>query len=321
MKINSKTKIELYYQTLRIRLIEEAIAKEYSKQEMRCPIHLSVGQESVAVAVCSNLKKNDLVVSSHRAHAHYISKGGSIKKMIAELYLKNTGCSKGRTGSMHLNDRSVGFVASIPIVASNIPIAVGLAKSIKMKKENKIVVVFFGEAATEEGVFFESINFAQLFQLPIMFICENNGYSVYSSKDLRFPKSRDNCKIVSGFGLKSIKLDGSQLEKNYKIISEASNMARKNKPVYIELETYRFLEHCGPNNDDKLNYRSKNEILNWKKKDPINVYKNTLLKKNIIKNDLIDIFEKKIKKEINSAFKFAKISNYPIYDKKRFMDL
>ena len=196
MNINSKTKIELYYQTLRIRLIEEAIATDYSKQEMRCPIHLSVGQESVAVAVCSNLKKNDLVVSSHRAHAHYISKGGSIKKMIAELYLKDTGCSKGRTGSMHLNDRNAGFVASIPIVASNIPIAVGLAKSIKMKKENKIVVVFFGEAATEEGVFFESINFAKLFQLPIMFICENNGYSVYTSKDLRFPKQEIIAKLL-----------------------------------------------------------------------------------------------------------------------------
>ncbi len=321
MNINSKTKIDLYYKTLRIRLIEEAIAKEYTKQEMRCPIHLSIGQESVAVAVCSNLNKNDLVVSSHRAHAHYLSKGGSIKKMISELYLKKTGCSKGRTGSMHLNDRNVGFVASIPIVASNIPIAVGLAKSIKMKKENKIVVAFFGEAATEEGVFFESINFAQLFKLPILFICENNGYSVYSSKDLRFPKLRDNCKIVNGFGVDTLKLDGSKLEKNYKLISEVSKKVRKNNPFYIELDTYRYLEHCGPNNDDRLNYRSKKEILKWKRKDPINIYKNQLLKENIINKDSIKMFEEEIIKEINSAFKFAKNSDFPIYDKKRFMEL
>lgn len=145
---------KLYFKTLRIRLIEERISREYSNQNIRCPIHLSIGQEAISSPLSLVFNKKDFVVSNHRSHAHYLGKGGNLKKFIAELYGKKTGCSGGRGGSMHLNDKSCGFIASTPIVANSIPLGVGLALSKKIKKEKGVVIIFFGDAAVEEGVFF-----------------------------------------------------------------------------------------------------------------------------------------------------------------------
>ena len=180
----------LYESMLRIRLVEESIAERYSEEKMRCPTHLSIGQEAISVGVCSNLSIEDKVLSTHRAHAHYLAKGGCLKSMLAEIYGKVTGCSKGMGGSMHLIDKSVGFMGSTAIVGNTIPVAVGLGLALKLKKEKLISCVFFGDAAVEEGVFFESINFAIIHNLPVLFICENNLYSVYSGLDVRQPKGR-----------------------------------------------------------------------------------------------------------------------------------
>ena len=221
---------------------------------------------------------------------------------------------------MHLNDISAGISASIPIVASSIPIAVGIALSIKMKKENRISVVFFGEAATEEGVFFESINFAQLNKLPILFVCENNKYSVYSNLEVRIPKNRDNCKIVNGFGVKNQKLDGTKFENNILKINKIIKEVKKNSPYFLEISTYRYLEHCGPNNDDYLNYRSKKEIKYWMKKDPIKKYRNELFTNKILNDKKFELIKKNIDKEIELAFNYAKNSNFPKYDLKKFLE-
>ena len=188
---------------LRIRMTEEAIAERYTENKMRCPTHLSIGQEAISVGVCSNLTKNDFVLSTHRAHAHYLAKGGDLKRMIAELYGKKTGCSKGMGGSMHLIDKSVGFMGSTAIVGNTIPVAVGLGLSLKLKKEDGLSCVFFGDGAIEEGAFYESINYAVVHKLPVLFICENNLYSVYSGLTVRQPQGRKIYEMVDAMGIQT----------------------------------------------------------------------------------------------------------------------
>jgi len=298
---------KLYFNTLRIRLIEERISREYSNQNIRCPIHLSIGQEAISSPLSLVFNKKDFVVSNHRSHAHYLGKGGNLKKFIAELYGKKTGCSGGRGGSMHLNDRSCGFIASTPIVANSIPIGVGLALSKKIKKEKGVVIIFFGDAAVEEGVFFESLNFAIVKKLKVIFVCENNFYSVYSSFKDRQPKRRKIVNVVKSFGIKSLRLDGDNFYNNYKIYKKAYNFVKsKNLPIFIEFLTYRFIEHCGPNTDDHLNYRNIKDLELWKNKDSI-FEKTFFFKKHLNKSSL----EENIKKEINDAFNFAKNSAPP----------
>ena len=183
-------KINLLKVMMRIRAVEEKIAAEYNQQKMRCPTHLSIGQEAVPSAISSCINKNDFAVSTHRGHAHYLAKGGDLKAMIAEIYGKETGCSKGKGGSMHLIDTKVGFMGTSAIVGNSIPVGVGLALSSKLKKSDQICVVYLGDGAVEEGVFYESLNFAILKDLRVLFVCENNLYSVYSSLDVRQPKNR-----------------------------------------------------------------------------------------------------------------------------------
>ena len=177
---------------LRIRMVEETISRRYSEWKMRCPVHLSIGQEAPAVGVMENLKKEDKIVTAHRSHAHYLAKGGNLNSMIAELYGKETGCAKGKGGSMHLIDLKAGVTAAVPIVGSTIPIGVGLSWSIKLERKKNIVVIFFGDGATEEGVFQESLDFASLHNLPVLFVCENNEFSVYSHLSKRQSKKRNN---------------------------------------------------------------------------------------------------------------------------------
>jgi pyruvate dehydrogenase E1 component alpha subunit len=298
---------KLYFNSLRIRMIEERISREYANQDIRCPIHLSIGQEAISSPLSLVFNKKDFVVSNHRSHAHYLGKGGDLKKFIAELYGKKTGCSGGRGGSMHLNDKSCGFIASTPIVANSIPLGVGLALSKKIKKEKGVVIIFFGDAAVEEGVFFESLNFAIVKKLKVIFVCENNFYSVYSCFKDRQPKGRKIAKVVKSFGIKSLRLNGDNFYNNYKIYKKAYNFVKSNNlPIFIEFLTYRFVEHCGPNTDDHLNYRNINDLELWKKKDSI-FEKTFFFKKYLNKPSL----EENIKKEINDAFIFAKKSAPP----------
>lgn len=298
---------KLYFNFLRIRLIEERISKEYSNQKIRCPIHLSIGQEAISAPLNLIFNKKDFIISNHRGHAHYLGKGGNLKKFIAELYGKKTGCSGGRGGSMHLNDYSCGFIASTPIVANSIPVGVGLAFSKKIKKENGVVIIFFGDAAVEEGVFFESLNFAIVKKLRVIFVCENNLYSVYSSFKDRQPKGRKIVNMIKNFGIKTLRTDGTNFYNNYQIYDKAYNFVKnKNLPIFIEFLTYRFVEHCGPNVDEELNYRSIEEVLAWKKKESI-FENSSFFKKNVNKLKM----KLEIEKEITRAFIFAKKSKPP----------
>jgi TPP-dependent pyruvate/acetoin dehydrogenase alpha subunit len=303
---------ELYFSMLRIRMVEEKIAELYSEQEMRCPVHLSIGQEAVAVGVCDHLENQDIVMSAHRAHAHYLAKGGDLKSMIAELYGKASGCAMGKGGSMHLVDLESGFFAAVPIVGSTIPIAVGVAWAFKLKKSSNIVTVFLGDGATEEGVFFESLDFASLKKVPILFVCENNFYSVYSQLNVRQSPDRKLSVLAESHGIKSFTGDGNNIDQVSKISKKAVDYIKENNcPAFVEFDTFRWLEHCGPNGDDHLGYRIKGELSQWLKKDPIDLFKSKIIENHEIDNNDISDMKQLISSEIESAFKSAKESEFP----------
>ena len=297
---------ELQASMLRIRLVEESIANKYSEQKMRCPTHLSIGQEAIAVGVCSNLTNEDQVLSTHRAHAHYLAKGGCLNSMLAEIYGKVTGCSKGMGGSMHLIDKSVGFMGSTAIVGNTIPVAVGSALAMKIQEKKSISCIFFRDGATEEGVFYESINFAIIHNLPVLFICENNLYSVYSGLEVRQPKGRKIFEMVRAFGIESSHGDGNNVQQ----VSDYVELARDkilsgNGPQFLEFDTYRWREHCGPNYDNDIGYREEEEFLEWKKKDPLkDIFENKDL-------DLVKVLFNKFNAEIQQAHHFADNSEFP----------
>ena len=304
-----------FFQMLRIRKVELKISELYPEEEMRCPVHLSVGQEAVAVGVCSALQKKDIALSAHRSHAHYLAKGGDLKSMLAELYGKKTGCAEGKGGSMHLIDLEAGLIAAVPIVGSTIPIAVGSAWGNMMQNKNVTTAVFFGEGATETGVFHESLGFASLHNMPMIFVCENNLYSVYSSLEVRQSNKRDNIKIAEGHGIVSLKGKGNDVSSVYSVIKESISIIKKQKgPVYVEFDTYRWLEHCGPNDDDHLGYRKNKEIKKWKTNCPIEKTKDYLLNNNLADEQEIQRVSQEIDDEIGEAFEFAKTS--PFLDKK-----
>ena len=291
---------------LRIRLVEESIANKYSEQKMRCPTHLSIGQEAIAVGVCANLTSQDQVLSTHRAHAHYLAKGGCLNSMMAEIYGKASGCSKGMGGSMHLIDTSVGFMGSTAIVGNTIPVAVGLALEKKLTRKKSIACVFFGDGATEEGAFYESVNFAIIHSLPILFICENNLYSVYSGLEVRQPVDRKIYKMVSALGISAQHGNGNDVEEVARKVKHAKTMILKSGgPQFLEFDTYRWREHCGPNFDNNIGYREESEFLKWKKKDPLkNFYSENSQK-------YIDRKIDTISQEIDDAHQFADDSKFP----------
>jgi pyruvate dehydrogenase E1 component alpha subunit len=258
------------------------------------------------------LCKEDYVLSNHRSHGHFLAKGGNLKKMLAEIYGKVTGCVGGKGGSMHLVDLEVSYLGSTPIVGGIIPVAVGVAFGSKMKKENRVTVVFLGDAAAEEGVFYESLNFAALKKLPVLFVCENNLYSVYSPLSVRQPKERDNLILAKAFGIEGERGDGNNVLEVSRIAGEAiARLRQGGGPGFVEFSTYRFREHCGPNYDNHIGYRTEEEFKQWERLCPISSFKKYLLKNKLIDvSDMIKI-EGQIKQEIDAAIQFAKRSSLP----------
>lgn len=309
------TRKKLFKSVLRIRTVEETIALKYTENKMRCPTHLSIGQEAVPVAISAFLENTDFAVSTHRGHAHYLSKGGDLNAMIAEIYGKSTGCSRGRGGSMHLIDKEVGFMGTSAIVGNSIPIGVGLALSNELKNNSQISVVYLGDGAVEEGVFYESVNFAVVRNLRVLFVCENNLYSVYSPLSVRQPKNRKISKMVESFGIDVDICDGNDLEECFKVAKRTTKYVRENcKPYFLEFFTYRHREHCGPNFDNNLGYRSEEEFNRWKLKDPLDSYKKFLIQSKICSLEEIESYELEIVKEVQNAFEFAENSSFPAPD-------
>lgn len=310
--MTSSHPIQLLKSTMRIRMVEEAIATRYGEQEMRCPVHLSIGQEGVAVGVCAALAKDDYLMSTHRAHAHYLAKGGDLKSMIAEIYGKETGCCSGKGGSMHLVDLGVSMLGSTPIVGGSLPVAVGTAFGSWLEGKNHVTAVFFGEGATEEGTFSESINFAALKKLPIIFVCENNLYSVYSPMEVRQPNARSRVAIAQAHGMATFEGDGNDVEEVFALTQKAVDLTRSGMgPVFLEFSTYRWREHCGHNYDNHIGYRTEEEFQTWRKLCPVERLQNKLVQSGALSQSDIQSFEKNFAQEIEEAFKFAKASPFP----------
>ena len=301
----------LYRDMLRNRRIEEEIARRYADQEMRCPVHLSVGQEAISAGVCLALERKDQVVSTHRAHAHYLSKGGDLKRMLAEFHGKETGCCGGRGGSMHIFDKDVGMLLSLPIVGSGIPIAVGAALAMRQTGTQGVAVAFLGDAAVEEGIFHEAANFAALRRLPILFVCENNLYSCYTGLEERQP-SLPLERLGAAHGIASTTADGNDAGLVYDTATKAVARARAGEgPSFLVFETYRWLEHCGPNYDNDIGYRSPKEFEAWKARDPLVQMRTRLGTLGQLDERAEILLRRELDAEIDAAFQFALESPLP----------
>jgi pyruvate dehydrogenase E1 component alpha subunit len=300
---------------MRIRRIEECIRDLYPEGEMRCPTHFSIGQEAAAVGVCAHLQPAEIVTSAHRSHAHYLAKGGDLKAMLAELYGKVTGCSRGKGGSMHLIDQSAGFLGAVPIVGSTIPIGVGAALASTLQDRPLLSVIFFGDAATEAGVFYESLNFAAIHRLPVVMVCENNFYSVLTGLDWRRPAGREIYELAEGHGVWSKQGDGNDIDVVHALAKEAIDHARSGQgPAFLELKTYRWLEHCGPNDDQHLGYRPAGEFDTWRARDPLSISIERLRAQGHVTDADLEAMETDIRIEIDDAVAFAKASPFPDRD-------
>ena len=306
--------VSLYKTMLKIRICEESLVEPILKGEIKTPCHLYTGEEAIATGVCAALEKDDYVFGNHRSHGHYLAKGGDVKKLIAEIYCKETGCSKGRGGSMHVIAPEVGFLGAAPIVAGTISLAVGAALASKIRGESRVTVSFFGDGAAGEGVLYESLNFAALRKLPIIFACENNLYSTHMPfKECR---AKDNI-YESGipFGVPGYRVDGNNVLEVYKVTKKAVERCRKGDgPALIEFVTYRLRGHVGP--DDNIqglhtDIRPKEEVEGWRKRDPVKNFENFLLQNGILSQDEIDQIKLTIEEEIKEAHIFARTSPYP----------
>lgn len=305
---------ELYRLMLRIQKVELKIAELYHEDEMKTPVHLYIGQEAIAAGACIHLHGTDRVFSNHRCHGHYIAKKGDLKAMVAELYNRETGCSKGRGGSMHLIDTSVGLLGTSSIVGGCIPIATGSALASRLKKEDRVSVAFFGDAAVEEGVIYESINFAMLKKLPVVYICENNFYSVFSHLNKR-QASDDIYRRFEGLSIPSYRVDGNNVIEVYRTAGQAIDNARRGGgPSFIEARTYRLKDHHGIGSGVEVGYRTQKEVDEWASKCPVKNFERFLLEQKLMTAKEADEYNSKLDQEIEEAFEFAQNSPLPSED-------
>ncbi|MBY0282016.1 MAG: thiamine pyrophosphate-dependent dehydrogenase E1 component subunit alpha [Alphaproteobacteria bacterium] len=296
----------LYKTLYRIRRTEEEIARAYPTDNIKSPVHLSIGQEAVSVAVCDSLQSEDIAFGTYRGHALYLAKGGNLKEMIAELYGKESGCGRGKAGSMHLIDTNARMYGASAILATTIPLAVGYALALKMRKSPQIVVCFFGEGSTEEGAYHESVNFAVLKKLPILFVCENNEYAIYSHISARMGNT-DVSARASSYGMPSAKVTDGNIFSMHEAAKKAISYVRDQKqgPYFLEVYTQRWVDHVGPDEDFHIGYRSKESVDFWKQKDSVSHLKS------LLDEEVSHVIEEQVEQEIKEAFLFAEQSNFP----------
>ncbi len=295
----------LYRSIYRIRRLEEEVARVYATDKIKSPVHLSIGQEAVSVGVCDALRPDDVVFGTYRGHALYLAKGGDLNAMVAELYGKQTGCTKGKGGSMHLIDPEAGVMGMSAVVGTTIANAAGYAYALKHRRRDQIVVSFFGDGATEEGVFAETLNFAVLKQLPILFVCENNGYAIHTSQAKRQGRP-DICARAEAFGVPATRLDGNDLFELLRSAKEAVAQIRfGGGPRFLEVATYRWREHVGPATDFNLGFRSEAEREPWVSGDPLRRLADDL------PADERRMIEREVEEELAAAFAMADGSPFP----------
>jgi len=303
---------KMYVTMVKIRNFEEKVSELLiSSKEIITPCHLYIGEEAVATGVCSNLGKDDYVFSTHRSHGHFIAKGGNLKALMAELYCKKTGCSKGKGGSMHVASAEIGLPGSSAIVGGITPIASGVALAFSMQKKDTVSVAFFGDGAAHEGVFYESLNFASLKKLPVLFVCENNLYCTHLPIAACLADT-NIYKKAEAFGMPGVRIDGNNVMEVYKVARRAIEDARSGKgPTLIECMTYRWRGHVGPYDDLDKGLRSKEELDYWMNRCPIKILEGFLLENGIMSESERDQIHKAVSGEVEEAVKFARESPYP----------
>lgn len=305
--------LELYKNLYLIRKAEDLIIRGYPQDEMKTPMHMSRGEEAITVGVCHALGEKDQVFGTYRSHALYISSTLETDKFFAEMYGKETGLAKGKAGSMHLSYPERGNMGSSAIVGSIIPVAVGAAFANKMKKNNKIVAVFFGDGAIDEGTFWESLNVASLMNLPILFVCEDNGFAVHTSGKNRHGYDSIT-KIVSNFNCNVIEDDTTDVEEIYNLAGESIDLIKTTQqPCFLYLKYYRYLEHVGIYEDFDAGYRSKEEFLNWLKKDPVNLQRKKLIDNGLNENEIKKV-ENEIDDKVEKSVLLAKEADFACKD-------
>lgn len=302
--------LDFYEKMYRIRYFENRLGDLILAKEINTPCHLYVGQEAVAVGVCSNLNDKDLIWGNHRSHGHYLAKGGESYPLMAEIFGKETGCSKGRGGSMHIIAKEVGILGTVPIVAGTIPLAVGAGLKSKIKGDGTISVAFFGDGAIEEGHVHESINLAAILNLPVLFICENNFYS--SHLHLLERRKRDNISSIGDYhGIESHVINGNNVEEVYQTVGSVVEQIRNGAgPAFIEARTFRWRGHVGASFDEDVGVTRKEDLDKWIKLDPIQACKDKLLLQGSSEEEIRAI-EQQVHQEIEEAIQRSREDSYP----------
>jgi len=297
---------------LLIRRFEELVIKHYPEQEMKTPVHLCIGQEAIPTGVCAHLTKNDYLFSTHRNHGHCLAKGMHPQKLLAEFYGKATGCAGGKGGSMHPVDMDLHIPGTTAIVGGGIPIAVGTAWAEQMKGNKNISVVFFGDGASEEGTFHESLNFAALKNIPVLFVCENNMYATASSINKRQAEQSSIADKAASYGIDGFCVDGNNVMDVYNVAQRAVKRARSGHgSTLIEATTYRWFGHVGPNDDTVTGHRPARELEEWKKKCPLKNFRDNLRSEKVLDSEGDKAIEDLISHQLKDALQFAQESEQP----------
>lgn len=308
MEVSREKLVEMYRKMLKIRHFEEKVFELYGQNLVPGTIHLYAGQEAVAVGVCSALRKDDYITSTHRGHGHCIAKGADLKRVMAEILGRKTGYCKGKGGSMHIADFSISMLGATAVVGAGLPIATGAALSIKLRETNQTVACFFGDGASNQGTFHESLNIAAIWQLPVIYVCENNLYAMGTHQS-RVMLIKNIAERAVAYGIPGITVDGNDVLAVYKATKNAVERARKGDgPTLLECKTYR---HKGHSRMDPAKYRPKEEVEGWLRKDPIKRFRSKLLELNVLSQAEVDEIEQAVIAEVEEAVKFALESPYP----------
>ncbi len=311
MELDKQTLLEMYRNMLRIRYFEERLAEESAQGNIPGLLHLYVGEEAVAVGACTPLKKTDYITSTHRGHGHCIAKGGELRRMMAELFAKETGYCKGRGGSMHIAAPDIGIVGCSAIAGAGIPIAAGVGLSAKMRGTDQVCVSFFGDGASNTGAFHEGMNLAAVWKLPVIYVLENNMYAI-SVSALKSTKLRNISDRAGAYGMASVVADGMDVLSVYQAVSEAIARARRGEgPTIVECKTYRFRGHHEGDPKKGETYRTKEEMQEWEKRDPIQKLADKIVKDGKANQAELDKIKQETIKEVGDAVTFAKESPSP----------
>ncbi|MCA9831838.1 MAG: thiamine pyrophosphate-dependent dehydrogenase E1 component subunit alpha [Dehalococcoidia bacterium] len=310
MDTDRDTLIDLYLRMVRIRTFEEQAGKLQEAGKVPGALHLYVGEEAVASGVMSHLSNEDQITSTHRGHGHLVAKGGDFKKMFAELYGRETGYCRGKGGSMHISDLDLGMLGANGIVGAGPPIAIGAAFSNKYRKTRNVTCCFFGDGASNEGTFHEAANMAALYRLPVVFVCENNGFGEFTRQE-RHQAIQDIADRASGYGMPGVVVDGMDVMAVYEAAGEAIERARRGEgPTLLECKTYRFFDHVGVRGMGVV-YRDDSEVIEWRKRDPLVLFEARLLEMNTASAGELQQLRERVLFEVEEAIAFAEASPFP----------